>query len=85
MELNKLFKGCEPESKIKILIKAANIKSPNKKKAIIGHFCQGYSQRTCESLYGISQQTISSAVKKVVKQYGIYCQIAEIERNKSFG
>jgi len=81
MQLYKLFKGSEPEDKIRLLAKAANLQSADKIDALVAYFCNGDSQRLCEQIYGIRQQTISSAVTELNKHYELACKIVYSERS----
>ena len=75
MKLYKLFPGNESEEKIKLLIKAANIKSKSKADALIDHFVNGTQQSVCESVYGLKQQTISSAAIRLGVFYELACKV----------
>lgn len=73
----RLIPGVESEEKINLLIEIANIRSPNKRLALIDHLVNKTSQSVCAVLYKLSQSTIGDAVASLNEKHALACKVVE--------
>lgn len=73
----KLIAGQVSEVRLFHLIKLANIKSENKRQALVEHLVHGSNQEATSFRNNIAQSTLSAAVSRLNKTYYLACKAVE--------